>query len=84
MDSILQSLLTALLSGGQQGLLALLVAVVTGLLWDRHRLLKDVQNRTDKLDTIIDNYYKANLMVTEALNGLKIVLAEINVRLLRK
>ena len=46
-------------------------------------LLDEVHARDLKLDNLTDSYFKTIMGITEALNGLKIVLAEINGRLLK-
>ena len=51
------------------------------MFWDRIRLIKELEKKEAKLDKVIDDYYKGNISLTEALNGLKIVLAEIKGKL---
>lgn len=73
--------LTALLSGGPGAVMILLVAIIGWLLLDR-KSLKDENIRKDaKFDKILDDYYRGNITITEALNSLKIVLAEIKGKL---
>jgi hypothetical protein len=76
-------LITMLLSGGATGVIALLILVITGLLWDRRRVFSDNAKKDQKLDIIMENYYKSNAAVTDALSSIKIVLAEISVKLIR-
>jgi hypothetical protein len=44
---------------------------------ENKRLKEDGKKKDEKIDKIIDDYYKGNLTLTEALNSLKLVLFEI-------
>lgn len=77
MEGILQALLTALLAGGPGAIIAILVGIIVFLLWDRKKLVETIDKKEEKIEKIIDDYYKGNLTLTEALNGLKMVLMEI-------
>lgn len=81
MESVLQALVTAMLSGGQGAITAILLGAIGFLLWDRKRLTETINKKDEKIEKIIDDYYKGNLTLTEALNGLKMVLMEIKVKL---
>jgi hypothetical protein len=76
-------LITLLLSGGATGVVALLILVITGLLWDRRRVFMDNEKKDKKLDLIMEHYYSSNAGVTDALSSIKIVLAEISVKLIK-
>jgi hypothetical protein len=82
-DSIASGLLATLVAGGTSGVISLLLLIITGLLWDRRRVFSDNAKKDAKLDAMIDNYYKSNMALGEALNSIKIVLAEISARLVR-
>lgn len=82
-DSIASGLLATLVAGGTSGVISLLLLIITGLLWDRRRIFSDNAKKDAKLDAMIDNYYKSNMAVGEALNSIKIVLAEISAKLVR-
>jgi len=82
-DTIASGLLATLVAGGTSGVIALLLLIITGLLGDRRRVFADNAKKDAKLDAMIDNYYKSNMAVGEALNSIKIVLAEISVKLVR-
>jgi hypothetical protein len=82
-DNSILSLTTMVMSGGTSGVIALLVLVITGLLWDRRRMFTDNAKKDMKLDTLMESHYKSNVAVNDALNSIKIVLAEISVRLIR-
>lgn len=55
--------------------------IIAMLLLDRHRLVKDNSRKDEKIERIVDDYYKGNLTLTEALNSLKTVLYEIRLKL---
>jgi hypothetical protein len=82
-DSSILNLTTVLMSGGASGVIALLVLVITGLLWDRRRVFMDNAKKDLKLDTLMESHYKSNAAVNDALNSIRIVLAEISVKLIR-
>jgi hypothetical protein len=81
-DSNILSLVNILISGGASGVIALLILVVAGLLWDRRRVFMDNAKKDMKLDTLMENHYKSSLAVSDALNSIKIILAEISVKLI--
>ena len=81
MDNLIQNLLNALLSGGPHAIIAVLVLIIIGLLVDRHRLVKDVGRKDEKIEKIVDDYYRGNITLTDALNSLKNVLYEIRLKL---
>jgi hypothetical protein len=72
--------IVSLLTSGKSG--AEVLPVVMGLIiWhllvERKKLVEENKKKEDKLDKILDDYYKGNLTLTEALNSLKLVLYEI-------
>jgi len=81
MDSLLVAFFTALLAGGPGALIALLVLIIGFLVWERKKLTDTINKKDEKIEKIIDDYYKGNLTLTEALNGLKTVLIEIKSKL---
>jgi len=82
-DATVQNLIATLLAGGPPGIIALLMLVVAGLLWDRRRIFTDNARKDQKIDMLIENYYKSSMAVGEALSSIKIVLAEISAKLIR-
>jgi hypothetical protein len=81
MEDLFKLLITVVTDGGPGGIVALLLVFIGILIWDRHRLVQEIEKKDTKLEKIIDDYYKGHLTITEALNGLKIVLAEIKGKL---
>jgi hypothetical protein len=77
------TLLGLITSGGASGVIALLILVIFGLLWDRRRVFSEYAKKEEKLDALMESHYKSNMAVGEALNSIKIVLAEISVKLIR-
>lgn len=81
MDPILGNLLSMLLSGGPHAISAILVLFVILLLIDRRRLLAEIVRKEDRIDKIVDDYYKGNVTLAEAMNSLKNVLFEIKTKI---
>lgn len=77
MDKIVEQLVLSLFAGGPGAIIAILVIAVAALIYDRKRLLAEVTKKDEKLDRIIDDYYRGNMTLSEALNSLKLVLHEI-------
>lgn len=59
----------------------ILGAIIWYLLIERKQLMADNKKKEEKIDKIVDDYYRGNLTLTEALNSLKLVLYEIKGRL---
>ena len=81
MDSIVEKLLTAMIEGGPPAVIAVLLLVIVGLIFERKRLLAELIKKDEKIDKIIDDYYKGNMTLSDALNSLKMVLYEIKSKL---
>jgi hypothetical protein len=71
MDQLLQQLITIAVGGGGQAVTALLFLVVVGVCLDRKRLIAENKAKSERIDKIIDDYYKASLHVSEALGTIK-------------
>lgn len=70
-----------IVSGGFKGIIALLLIFIGLLLWDRKHLQENLEKKEEKIEEILDNYYRGNLTLSEALSGLKVLLAEIKSKL---
>jgi hypothetical protein len=81
LDSVIEKLLVTLLGGGPTAIIAVLVIIIGFLVLERKRLLKEIEKKDDKIDRIIDDYYKGNMTISEAFNSLKMVLFEIKGKL---
>lgn len=79
-DNIFNTLVTATLGGGSQGVIAILILAVVLLIMDRRRLNTEIDRKDSKLDKIIDDYHSGNLTLAEALTSLKSVLVEIKAK----
>jgi hypothetical protein len=77
MDTLFENIFGAILNGGPTAIIAVLVIVILALWFERKRLLGEVERKEEKIDKIIDDYAKGNVTLSEALNSLKFVLAEI-------
>jgi hypothetical protein len=71
MEQILQQLITITVGGGAQAVTALLFMVIVAVCLDRRRLIAENKAKADRIDKIIDDYYKASLQVSEALVSIK-------------
>lgn len=71
MDQFLPQLINILLGGGGQAVAAVLIITIIGLLADRKRMIADMKAKEARIDRMIDDYYKANIQVTEALGSIK-------------
>lgn len=81
MGEIFEKLFLMVITGGESAIIAFLIIAVVGLLVERRRLLKKLDKNEEKIDKIIDDYYKGNMTLSEALNSLKLVLYEIKGKL---
>lgn len=81
MGSIIDSLITALVDGGNDSLIIILLGIIAALGWYCFRLMKQLEKKDEKIYKIIDDYSKNNITITEALNGLKMVLIEIKAKI---
>ncbi len=71
MDQLIQQLITITVGGGSQAVIALMFFVIVGVCLDRKRLIADNKAKSERIDKIIDDYYKASLQVREALTTIK-------------
>lgn len=81
MGDIIQSLIQMIAKGDAGALTALLLGIIVFLGWYCFRLTKQLEKKDEKIYKIIDDYSKNNITITEALNGLKMVLIEIKSKL---
>lgn len=77
MDQIVSGILSLFFSGGPNAIPALFALVIVMLWWDRRNLLNTYRIKDEKIDKILDEYYKGNMTLAEAINSLRIVLIEI-------
>lgn len=75
------TVITLLAGGGPKAVGGVLVLVVALLLLDRKRVIADLAKKEARVEKIVEKYYKGNVTLTEALNGVKSVLAEIKFKL---
>lgn len=80
MDNILSIIMNTILHGGPE-MVAVLSLVIGLLLLDRKRLTNEIAKKDDRLNKIVDEYYKGNITLAEALNSLKLVLYEIKLKI---
>jgi hypothetical protein len=71
MEQLLQQLITVAVGGGTQAVTALLFLVLVGVYLDRKRLIAENQAKSERIEKIIDDYYKASLHVSESLGTIK-------------
>jgi hypothetical protein len=70
-------IVTALTSGSVESIIVILILIVCYFVYENWRLKKDNKYYAERTDKIIDDYYKGNLSISDALNGLRHVLSEI-------
>lgn len=80
MDNILGLIMTQIFHGGPS-VIAMLVFIVICLIIDRRRLEKEISIKDERLGKIVEEYYKGNISLSEALQGIKLFLAEIKLSL---
>ena len=74
---IIEKLITAVLGGGTQSVIAILLLVIGYLLYDKmvtNKVVQDLQNKNEK---ITGNFYDSSMKTNEIMIGLKQVLMEI-------
>ena len=62
-------------------MVAVLSLVIGMLILDRKRLTNEISKKDERLNKIVDEYYKGNITLAEALNSLKLVLYEIKLKI---
>lgn len=77
MFDAIDKIITAAGAGGPQAIIAILILIIAGLLYDRHGRLEEIKSKDAKLDKIITDYFTGSMTLAEALNSLKIVLYEL-------
>lgn len=80
-ESNIQFLLNKLFAGGIESILVIALVIIAGLLYERHRLVKLLNKKDEKLDQIIDDYHKGNITIADAFNSVRLVLYEIKAKL---
>lgn len=83
MDDLIGTLLKLFTEGksAAEVLPVIMGVIILYLLNERKHLKEDNKKKEEKIDRIVDDYYRGNLTLTEALNSLKIVLFEIKSKL---
>lgn len=81
MNTLIESLLSNIAGEGSEALIIVLLGIILALGWYCFRLMKQNEKKDDKIYKIINDYAKNNITITEALNGLKMVLIEIKTKL---
>ncbi len=77
MSGVIEPLIQRVFSGGPEAIIAVLMLGITLLLFERKRLLDQLAKKEEKMEKIVDDYYRGNITLSEALNNLKGVLYEI-------
>lgn len=80
-SNIFFKLTTMFTSGSVESIIVILLLIIGYLLYENWRLKKENKYYNERTDKIIDDYYKGNLSLSEALNGLRAVMIEIKGKL---
>jgi hypothetical protein len=80
-ETILEKLLTVLLSGGPQAIISILLGIIVLLLLERRRLVAELAKKDEKIDKIVEDYNKGNMTISQALSALREVLIEIKAKI---
>lgn len=78
---LITKLVNYIFSGGMNGIAALLILIIIGLIYDRIRLIKEIDEKDEKIEQVIGDYYKGTITISEAFNSLKLVLIEMKSKL---
>lgn len=81
MGDLFKSVVEMIAKGEAGALTAVLMGIIGVLGWYCFRLTKQLEKKDEKIYKIIDDYSKNNITITEAMNGLKMVLIEIKAKL---
>lgn len=81
MNDLIKSVVEMIAKGDVGALVVLLLCIIGALGWYCFRLTKLLEKKDEKIYKIIDDYSKNNITITEAMNGLKLVLIEIKAKL---
>lgn len=79
--STIDHLVQIIASGGAEALIPLLLLIIAFLIYERTRLVKKIDEQERRTDRVIEDYYRSNISLTEALTSLRIVLYEIKSKL---
>lgn len=80
-ETFIEKLVSLMLGGGPEAIIAILMIIIALLLIERKRLIADITKKDEKIEKIVDDFYKGNITLTEALTSLKHVLYEIKGKL---
>lgn len=78
---ILTKLVSAVLDGGSQSVISILLLVIGFLVYDRMNLNKNIQVQNGKFEKVINDYYDIMLKINDTMSSLKLVLQEIKSKL---
>lgn len=81
MEATFTTLLTAIMAGGPGAVVAIFIAIIVFLIWDRRRLVEDIKRKEEKIDKILSDYHNGQITITEAINSLRMILVEIKAHL---
>ncbi len=71
------TLANTVIGGGPSAIIFILLIIIFALVWDRNRLVKEIDKKDDRINKIVDDYTRGNLTLASALDSLKSVLYEI-------
>ena len=81
LSGIFTYLIKSITGGGTTGLISILVCIIGYCFWERRNLQKKINEKDDKTDELIKNYYDIVMKVSDTMNGIKQVLLIIQSKL---
>lgn len=78
---LLTKLISTVLDGSYQSVIAILLLVIGFLIYDRMNMYKNIQIQNDKFEKVINDYYDVMVKINDTMNSLKLVLQEIKSKL---
>lgn len=67
------SVITLLTTGGPSAIIAILVRIIATLLYDRRRLISDIDKAHTKVDRFVEDYHQGTLTLSDAFTSIEVI-----------